>query len=87
MYTVWTPRLQKLLTICANGGLSQRVTAVYLGVTPPAVALQAQKMGLRFHGNRGGAPLGNKNALKRASKKDPPQCGSSQEAPPPLYGL
>lgn len=70
---VWTPMARRLLTLLSNSTVSQREAAIYLGVTPAAVAQQARKMGLHFHGQ----PKGR--------LKWPP--GSKAETPPTLYGL
>lgn len=60
----WSPRMLRLLRLCAEKGISQRETSIYLGVSPAAVATRACADGISFHGKAGG-PLGNRNACKR----------------------
>jgi hypothetical protein len=43
----------RYLAHCASVGFSQRDTAIWLGLTPAAVAIKAHQLALRFHGKPG----------------------------------
>lgn len=65
----WTADEVAFLRRCADQGLSSRLTARDLDRTQAAVWQMAGKLGVVFHGGKGGAPLGNQNRRLGAERK------------------
>lgn len=61
---VWTPERIAQLQALAQEGLSLRQAALCMGKSFASIINAASALGVRFHGGRGGAPRGNKNAAR-----------------------